>query len=234
MGHYDIRIDREACVGDHRCGEHAPGTFAVDTEGKAAVIDPPGDDAAQILAAAQACRHQAITILDTATGREVEIGRTLRASSARPELLDRVLREHGALRIAARTLRALLDAPASGGEERIRSWTAQVAESLRTLQGSLAAHFRMEEARGFFAELAAVHPSARGRLDALQAEHGEILADLQALLAALSALSGRAPALDRAGLGARATEILGRLVRHESAETELIGRLLREDLGGGD
>ncbi len=71
MTTYDIRIDRENCVGDGLCREEAPGTFDVDGEGKSVVMNPDGDPAEDILRAAQSCPLNVITLLDTRTGATV-------------------------------------------------------------------------------------------------------------------------------------------------------------------
>ena len=71
MSKYRIQIDRETCAGDKLCTEAAPATFALDAEGKSMVTNPQGDPPEDILAVAQGCRYQAITLYDTATGWKV-------------------------------------------------------------------------------------------------------------------------------------------------------------------
>ena len=41
----EIRIDREKCMGSGNCSFWAPGTFDLDDEGIATVVDPEGDTA---------------------------------------------------------------------------------------------------------------------------------------------------------------------------------------------
>ncbi len=71
MAKYRIEIDREACVGDGLCVDEAPGTFEMDDEEIAVVIDAEGDDPETILAAAEACPSEAIILYDGATGEKV-------------------------------------------------------------------------------------------------------------------------------------------------------------------
>ena len=71
MAKYRIEIDREACVGDGLCVDEAPGTFEMDDEEIAVVIDAEGDDPETILAAAEACPSEAIILYDTETGAKV-------------------------------------------------------------------------------------------------------------------------------------------------------------------
>jgi ferredoxin len=68
---YRIEIDREACTGDTLCVEEAPGTFELDDEEIAVVINPEGDDPDTILEAAEACPVEAIILYDAETGAKV-------------------------------------------------------------------------------------------------------------------------------------------------------------------
>jgi len=77
MARYRIHIDRESCIGDKQCGEEAPNTFFVDDEGVAMVIDPEGDPPEQVLAAAAKCWQHAISLIETATGKRVEVDNDL-------------------------------------------------------------------------------------------------------------------------------------------------------------
>jgi ferredoxin len=57
-----VSVDRELCMGSGVCIAFAPGTFAHDAETKAIVLDPTGDPAADIEAAAEGCPTGAITL----------------------------------------------------------------------------------------------------------------------------------------------------------------------------
>jgi len=58
-----IEIDRDRCVGSGNCQFWAPGTFDLDDEGQAVVVDPSGDPEERIRVAAEGCPSQAITVV---------------------------------------------------------------------------------------------------------------------------------------------------------------------------
>lgn len=61
---YMIRVDRDKCQGIGACVGIAPEVFEIDNEGKAVVISREGADDDTILAAAESCPLEAITLLD--------------------------------------------------------------------------------------------------------------------------------------------------------------------------
>ena len=71
MAKYRIEIDRDACVSDGLCVEEAPGTFEMDDEDIAVVINAEGDDPEAILEAAMSCPSDAIILYDADTGEKV-------------------------------------------------------------------------------------------------------------------------------------------------------------------
>lgn len=68
---YKIVIKRDICIGAATCRAVAPGTYELDAENKAIVIDEAGDDPEEILLAAQGCPTTAIFIFDNETGEQV-------------------------------------------------------------------------------------------------------------------------------------------------------------------
>jgi Ferredoxin len=58
-----IHIDRQACIGSAACVATAGKSFSLDGEGKAVVLNPPGDDSATILEAEAGCPTRAIQVL---------------------------------------------------------------------------------------------------------------------------------------------------------------------------
>lgn len=62
---YRIVIDRVKCQGIGACVSAAPDVFEIDNEGKAIVINIEGADDDTILAAAEACPLEAISIYDS-------------------------------------------------------------------------------------------------------------------------------------------------------------------------
>ena len=58
----EIRIDREKCMGSGNCSFWAPGTFDLDDEGVAIVVNSEGDPDEKVVLAAQGCPTQAISV----------------------------------------------------------------------------------------------------------------------------------------------------------------------------
>ena len=71
MAKYKIEVDRDLCVGDGICCNEAPGVFELDDETIAIVLSADGNTSDEILAAAQACPVDAITLRDAETGEKV-------------------------------------------------------------------------------------------------------------------------------------------------------------------
>jgi ferredoxin len=59
-----IVVDRDLCIGAASCVVIAPGTFQLDEENKAYVVDLQGHDAETILMAAESCPTKAIFLYD--------------------------------------------------------------------------------------------------------------------------------------------------------------------------
>lgn len=68
---YKIIVNRKICIGAAPCFAVAPKVFQIDSENKAVVVDERGADDKTILEAASACPVNAITIIDTETGKQV-------------------------------------------------------------------------------------------------------------------------------------------------------------------
>jgi ferredoxin len=71
-GRRRIVVDRERCIGSGNCSFYAPNTFELDDELKSVVIDPGGDDPADVRAAVEGCPVNAISIQDGAGDRQEE------------------------------------------------------------------------------------------------------------------------------------------------------------------
>lgn len=63
---YSVKVLRDKCIGAASCVAVAPGTFKLDSENKAVVIQTTGDPDADedILLAAQSCPTAAIEVYD--------------------------------------------------------------------------------------------------------------------------------------------------------------------------
>lgn len=59
-----IVVDRDLCIGAATCVAIAPGTFQMDEENKAYLVDLQGNDAETILMAAESCPTKAIFLYD--------------------------------------------------------------------------------------------------------------------------------------------------------------------------
>jgi len=59
-----IVIDRDLCIGAATCVTIAPGTFQMDAENKAILVNLEGNDAETILMAAESCPTKAIFLYD--------------------------------------------------------------------------------------------------------------------------------------------------------------------------
>ena len=59
-----IVVDRDLCIGAASCVVIAPGTFQLDAENKAYLVDLNGHDAETILLAAESCPTKAIFLYD--------------------------------------------------------------------------------------------------------------------------------------------------------------------------
>jgi ferredoxin len=67
-----IVVDRERCIGSGNCCFYAPNTFDLDDDLKSVVVDPGGDDPADVRAAVEGCPVNAISIQDDAGNRQGE------------------------------------------------------------------------------------------------------------------------------------------------------------------
>ncbi len=63
-----VWVDQTACVGNAMCETIATKSFRLNDNRQSEVIDPPGDDEAAILEAAENCPVSAIFIEDAETG----------------------------------------------------------------------------------------------------------------------------------------------------------------------
>lgn len=59
-----IKIERDLCIGAGTCVVLAPGTFELDDENIAILIDENGNSAEEILMAAESCPTKAIFLYD--------------------------------------------------------------------------------------------------------------------------------------------------------------------------
>mgnify|MGYP003822659529 FL=1 len=69
---YTMKIDRNLCIGAGTCVALAPKAWALDSEAKAIILDTSSEESDQALMdAAKGCPVAAITITDSATGKQL-------------------------------------------------------------------------------------------------------------------------------------------------------------------
>jgi ferredoxin len=66
-----ISIDHDECIGDGACVDEAPGTFELNDDAKAVLLEGSTDSRDQILDAARACPTDVITVEDKETGEKL-------------------------------------------------------------------------------------------------------------------------------------------------------------------
>ncbi len=71
IGKYKVKVDRNACIGAASCVAVSPGTFQLDNENKAIVLQNSTDSPENIITAAESCPTKAIIITDAETGKQV-------------------------------------------------------------------------------------------------------------------------------------------------------------------
>ena len=71
IGKYKVKVIRDDCIGATSCVALASGTFKMDDENKAIILEDSQDSEEAILMAAQSCPTKAIIIIDTETGKQV-------------------------------------------------------------------------------------------------------------------------------------------------------------------
>ncbi len=66
-----VCIDRDECIGDGICCDEAPGTFELDDDSIAVVLEGSGDSRDVILEAARSCPVDVIIVEDKETGKKL-------------------------------------------------------------------------------------------------------------------------------------------------------------------
>ncbi len=58
----EVRVQRGRCIATKACVNAAPDTFSIDATNVATATEPPGDDEASLIEAAEACPTGAISV----------------------------------------------------------------------------------------------------------------------------------------------------------------------------
>jgi ferredoxin len=71
IGSLVVTINRQLCLGDGVCCDHARETFELRDDGTVHILSESKDDRGVIVEAARRCRMDAITVVDRATGEQL-------------------------------------------------------------------------------------------------------------------------------------------------------------------
>ncbi len=137
------------------------------------------------------------------------------------ELLEshRILAEHELLRREIRDLGQCADGLLLAASR--PSWILELAARIEHLRPRLAEHFAREVECGFFDRLAEEWPNCEPACRELEADHYDLLVELDAVSHGV-----RAGRLDVGEAVRRTRTTLGRLARHEERENDLLHRTL--------
>jgi hemerythrin-like domain-containing protein len=125
--------------------------------------------------------------------------------------MRRALRQIGEQHRQLREILGRLEAAAAAGDR------GELRDAFVRYRHAIGAHFELEDAV-FFPALHGLHPEEQEPLEALSAEHGGLLAELQRFAALVEA-----PALE--AFGAAFAGFRARLDAHERLEESLVSRL---------
>lgn len=68
---WSVEVDRGVCIGSGMCVNHAPDGFRLDSARQSHPVDPEADANERVLAAAEGCPVEAITLTLAGTGEVV-------------------------------------------------------------------------------------------------------------------------------------------------------------------
>ena len=143
---------------------------------------------------------------------------------ADPVIMGHILAEHRELHAQLVGMRACLAAPGR--------CVTSLRESLEHLRTHLRAHFCQEETGGYLEESIARMPRLSAAAREVVAEHPQLLAELDALLADLPVGDIREEAWQAAGRGF--ATFTDHLLAHERNENAVVQQGYNEDFGFGD
>jgi hypothetical protein len=153
------------------------------------------------------------------------------AASQPHEVAQKTRLKHDALVEAMQNLEAAL-ASAAPGRELV--WNRRVVERLRTVADQLAEHARAAESSdSSLAEVDAIQPALKYRVERLRQEHANLLQQAQALRKQIEN-HGAGEVPNFRDIRQRATWLLNALRHHQAAETDLIFEAFFTDIGVGD
>jgi hemerythrin-like domain-containing protein len=109
-------------------------------------------------------------------------------------------------------------------------WRLEFIWRLRDFKNHLLKHFELEEDGGFMAEILSESPEAMNQVKKLEAEHGQIVSELDAILADLKKIHEKEmPKLE--DIRSRVIQLMTTIRNHEAAENELIQTVYYQEYG---
>ena len=139
--------------------------------------------------------------------------------------LERVRAHRAELRDSMTAVDEALGAPIESAEwrDRVRAAVAELAHDFRT-------HVELTEGEGgLYADVRASSPRLSGKVRRLMGEHTRYAVHLQSLLAHID---GEGELADPAALREEVTALVGQLVRHRQAGSDLVFEAYEVDIGG--
>ena len=144
-------------------------------------------------------------------------------------LVEETRDEHAGCLKLLTELEACLDRPAGESER----WLSELRAKLGELDTAMRRHFEGEEAGPVFRELPQRHPRLAAPLGKLEAEHREMLEQMESVQRKADALDVPTD-YELRELNARVQLLVARIRRHEAAENELVIQAHWDEIGVGD
>jgi iron-sulfur cluster repair protein YtfE (RIC family) len=139
---------------------------------------------------------------------------TLNMSDSQADIVERILREHDALRHKIHAIHSVL---ADHNPE-----TSEIESLLRDFLNALVVHFANEEGDEFFGDIRAKSPTLAVTADRLSIEHRELLHEAEELCRFAECGSPSIPWWRE--LASRSSRFNQRLMHHECEENELMSK----------
>jgi ferredoxin len=175
----EIFVNRDRCMGTGQCVYWTPGVFSQDEDAIAVVVDPHGEPEAKVVAAANRCPTEAISL--KVDGVEVEVGllvdwhRGSLVDAPLVSLLETFGNDHDDLRGSLDVLRQ----PASREREQMAKGPGARSDLVLDFVNTASAHLLHEEEAAFPAIGSLVGPPL---VDVFERNHAVITERLHALM----------------------------------------------------
>lgn len=140
-----------------------------------------------------------------------------------PEIIDKIIQEHAALRDKLSRIHTILADPVPASDE--------IEALLREFLNTLVIHFANEEDEGFFDEVVSRAPQLADQAARLGAEHRQLEHETVELSQFAAAGSPSMPWWRE--LSSRCHVLSKKLMRHESEENRLMQRAFQEEVAAG-